>query len=167
MTVTAPPLTGRRRRIRITGLQAGIVLALVGVGLGAFFEVRPPDAYGVCMACHGRDLANSVVNSLFGSRLTVAPASLVFPLLTVVGVVIGAFVAAVVSSEFRWRKPSQPMRSFIYGVVVMNAALLAAACSIRLLLRTSAGDVLGLIGFMAMAAGVVLATVWLRRQALR
>jgi hypothetical protein len=97
----------------------------------------------------------------------VAPASLVFPLLTVVGVVIGAFVAAVVSGEFRWRRPSQPMRSFIYGVVVMNAALLAAACSIRLLLRTSAGDVLGLIGFMAMAAGVVLATVWLRRQALR
>jgi hypothetical protein len=49
----------------------------------------------------------------------------------------------------------------------MNFALLAAACSIRLLLRTSAGDVLGLIGFLAMAAGVLLATVWLRRRALR
>ncbi|MDP2623348.1 MAG: YeeE/YedE thiosulfate transporter family protein [Actinomycetota bacterium] len=167
MTVTAPPPTRRWRRIRVTGLQAGIVLALVGVGLGAFFEVRPPDAYGVCMACHGRDLANSVVNSLFGSRLTVAPAAMVFPLLTVVGVVIGAFIAAVVSREFRWRRPSQPMRSFTYGVVVMNAALLAAACSIRLLLRTAAGDVLGLIGFLAMGVGVVLATMWLRQRALR
>lgn len=166
MTVAAPPRT-RRTGLRVTGVQAGIVLALVGVGLGAFFEVRPPDAYGVCMACHGRDLANSVVNSVLGTRLTVAPASLVFPVLTVIGVLIGAFTAAVVSGEFRWRKPSRPARSFIYGVVVMNAALLAAACSIRLLLRTAAGDIVGLVGFLAMAAGVVLATVWLRRQALR
>jgi hypothetical protein len=165
MTVSAPERT--RRGIRVTGLQAGIVLALVGVGLGAFFQVRPPDAYGVCMACHGRDLVDSVANTLTGSRLTVAPASLVFPLLTVVGVVIGGFIAAVVSGEFRFRRPTRPRRSFAYGVLVMNFALLAAACSIRLLLRTSAGDVLGLIGFLAMAAGVLLATVWLRRRALR
>jgi hypothetical protein len=45
--------------------------------------------------------------------------------------------------------------------------LLAAACSIRLLLRTAAGDVLGLIGFLAMGVGVVLATMWLRQRALR
>ena len=165
MTVSAPERT--RRDIRVTGLQAGIVLALVGVGLGAFFQVRPPDAYGVCMACHGRDLVDSVANTLTGSRLTVAPASLVFPLLTVVGVVIGGFIAAVVSGEFRFRRPTRPLRNFAYGVLVMNFALLAAACSIRLLLRTSAGDVLGLIGFLAMAAGVLLATVWLRRRALR
>ena len=165
MTVSAPERT--RRGIRVTGLQAGIVLALVGVGLGAFFQVRPPDAYGVCMACHGRDLVDSVTNTLTGSRLTVAPASLVFPLLTVVGVVIGGFIAAVVSGEFRFRRPTRALRSFAYGVLVMNFALLAAACSIRLLLRTSAGDPLGLIGFLAMAAGVVLATVWLRRRALR
>lgn len=166
MTVSAPERT-RRRGIRITGLQAGIVLAIVGVGLGAFFEVRPPDAYGVCMACHGRDLVGSVANTLTGSRLTVAPASLVFPLLTVIGVIIGGFIAAVVSGEFRFRRPANPLRSFVYGLLVMNFALLAAACSIRLLLRTSAGDLLGLIGFLAMAAGIVLATVWLRRQALR
>jgi len=166
MSVSTPERT-RRRGIRITGLQAGIVLALVGVGLGAFFEVRPPDAYGICMACHGRDLVDSVANTVTGSNLTVAPASLVFPLLTVVGVLIGAFIAAIVSGEFRFRRPVRPLRSFVYGILVMNFALLAAACSIRLLLRTSAGDLLGLIGFLAMAAGVVLATVWLRRQALR
>ena len=164
---TATRERATRRGIRVTGLQAGIVLALVGVGLGSFFEVRPPDAYGVCMACHGRDLVASVANTLTGSQLTVAPASLVFPLLTVVGVIAGGFIAAVVSGEFRFRRPARPLRSFVHGVLVMNFALLAAACSIRLLLRTSAGDLLGLIGFLAMAAGVVLATVWLRRRALR
>ena len=92
---------------------------------------------------------------------------LVFPLLTVVGVWAGAWIAALTSGEFRWRRPRKPLKNFVYGMVVMNAALLAAGCSIRLLLRTSAGDLLGAAGFAAMAAGVVLATFWLRRRALR
>ena len=49
----------------------------------------------------------------------------------------------------------------------MNAGLLAAGCSTRLVLRASAGDALGLIGVAAMIPGIVLATLWLRRRALR
>jgi hypothetical protein len=55
----------------------------------------------------------------------------------------------------------------LLGVLVMNLALLAAGCSIRLLLRASAGDPLGLAGFAAMVVGVILATLWLRWRALR
>lgn len=157
----------KRRGLRITGLQAGVIMALAAVAAGAFFMVRPPDAYGICMSCHGRDLVNSLVNQQLGADLTVAPVSLVFPLLTTVGVIAGAFIAAMVSGEFRWRRPSKPLKSFVIGVVVMNMALLAAGCSIRLLLRTSAGDPLGLAGFAAMVGGVVLATYWLRWRALR
>ena len=160
-------LTNRRGRFRITGLQAGVVMAVAAVAAGAFFEVRPPDAYGICMACHGRDLVNFVANEITGSRLVVAPASLVFPLLTVVGVLIGAWVASALTGEFRFRKPSQPVRHFFYGVVVMNAGLLAAGCSTRLVLRASAGDQLGLIGVAAMIVGIVLATLGLRKRALR
>ncbi len=162
-----PGAVKQRRTTRVTGLQAGVILALVAVAAGAFFEVRPPEAYGICMACHGRDLINWSANRLAESRLTVAPASLVFPLLTVVGVLIGAWIAAVASGEFRWRRPRKPLKNFVYGMLVMNAALLAAGCSIRLLLRTSAGDMLGAAGFTAMAIGVVLATFWLRRRALQ
>ncbi len=142
-------------------------MALAAVAAGAFFAVRPPDAYGICMACHGRDLVNWVVNLRLGTRLPVAPVSLVFPLLTTVGVVIGAFVAAVVSGEFRWRMPSRPLRSILNGILVMNFALLAAGCSTRLLLRAAAGDWLGVAGFGAMIPGVVWATLRLRRRALR
>jgi hypothetical protein len=159
--------TRARRSIRITGLQAGVVFALAAVAAGAFFSVRPPDAYGICMACHGRDLVNSVVNSLTDARLTVAPVSLVFPLLTTVGVLVGALAGATSSGEFRWRRPRKGLKSFVYGILVMNFGLLAAGCSIRLLLRTSAGDLLGLAGFAAMVVGVILATYWLRWRALR
>jgi hypothetical protein len=158
----------RRRRLRITGLQAGVVMAIAAVSAGAFFEVRPPEAYGICMACHGRDLVNWIGHELTGNgRLIVAPASVVFPLLTVVGVLLGARLAAAIAGEFRFRRSSRPARHFLYGVVVMNAGLLAAGCSTRLVLRASAGDQLGLIGVAAMVVGIVLATLLLRRRALR
>lgn len=157
----------RRPRYRVTGLQAGIVMAVAAVAAGSFFEVRPPDAYGICMACHGRDLVDWIINDVTNSRLTVAPASLVFPLLTVVGVVIGGWFAARLSGEFRFRRPSKPATSFAHGFLVMTFGLLAAGCSTRLALRLGAGDPAGAMGFGAMVVGIVLATLWLRKKALR
>lgn len=166
--MTTPEVSTRRPRgLRITGLQAGVVMAIAAVFAGTLFEVRPPEAYGVCMACHGRDLTNWVVNELFGTSLTIAPVALVFPLLTTVGVVIGGWLGAVTSGEYRFRKPRKPGKNFLYGMLVMNFGLVAAGCSTRLALRTSAGDVLGAIGFGGMIVGVVLATLWMRRRALR
>ena len=123
----APP---RRRGLPVSGLQAGIIMGLAAVAAGSFFEVRPPEAYGVCMVCHGRDLVNSIANSVSGSDLTVAPVALVFPLLTTVGVLIGGWLGAITSGEFRFRPPKKPVRDFLYGMVVMNFGLLAAGCSI-------------------------------------
>jgi sugar phosphate permease len=55
----------------------------------------------------------------------------------------------------------------MYGLLVMNFALLAGGCSIRLLLRTAAGEALGMTGFAGMVAGVILGTFWLRWRATR
>ena len=161
------PARSHRTRMRVTATMTGIVGALLAVIAGSLFDVRPPDAYGLCMACHARDLVNWTVNAAAGTRLTVAPASLVFPVLTPVGVLLGALLAAWTSGEFRWQRPEHPLKTFLYGVAVMNCALLAGGCSIRLLLRTAAGEPLGVIGFGALAAGVILATQWLRWRAAR
>ena len=157
----------RRSGVRVSGIQAGVIMALAAVVAGSFFEVRPPEACGICMSCHGRDLVNWLSNDFFGTNLTVAQASVVFPVLTTIGVLAGAFIGAVTSREFRFRMPSKPAKSFWQGMLVMNLALLAGGCSTRLLLSTSAGDLLGLTGFGAMVVGVVLATFWLRSRALR
>ena len=156
-----------RWTIGVSGIQAGVVIALAAVAAGEFFEVRPPDAYGICMACHGRDLVDWLVNQWSSARWPVSQASLVFPLLTSVGVILGGLVAAMMSGELRWHRARKPLKSFAYGLLVMNFALLAAGCATRLLLRTSAGDPLGVAGFTAMVAGVILATWWLRWRALR
>jgi hypothetical protein len=145
----------------------GVVAGILAVIAGAFFEVRPPEAYGVCMACHGRDLVNWTINAIAGTQLTIAPASLVFPVLTTIGVFLGALLGARTSGEFRWLTPDSSLKTFLYGVLVMNFALLAGGCSIRLLLRTAAGEALGMAGFAGMVAGVVLGTFWLRWRAAR
>jgi len=161
------PARTLHRRPRITATTTGIVAALVAVIAGSVFDVRPPDAYGICMACHARDLVDWTANSVAGTRLTVATVSLVFPVLTPIGVLLGALLAAHANREFRWQRPEHPLKTFLYGVVVMNGALLAGGCSIRLLLRTATGETLGIIGFGALAAGVIVATQWLRWRAAR
>ena len=168
-TTASPTITVSKRAgsIRVTGVQMGIVAGVLAVTAGVFFEVRPPEAYGICMACHGRDLLNWTINMLAKTHLTVAPASLVFPVLTPLGVLLGALLGATTSGEFRWQSPDSSLKTFVYGVLVMNFALLAGGCSIRLLLRTAAGEALGLMGFGGMVTGVIFATLWLRWRATR
>lgn len=157
---------GRRHALgTLSATHAAILAALLTVAAGALFAVRPPEAYGVCMACHDRDLVGWALNRAMGAGITVAPASAVFPLLTGVGVVAGALLAARASGEFRWSRPEHPLRGFVYGVLVMNFALLAAGCSVRLLLRAAAGDLGGLAGVGGLAAGIVGATSWLSWRA--
>lgn len=163
----AGALPERGRAVRVTAVHTGIVAGILAVVAGTFFEVRPPEAYGVCMACHGRDLLNWTINAVAHTNLTVAPASVVVPVVTPIGVLLGALLAATTSGEFRWRTPESPLKAFVYGVLVMNLALLAGGCSIRLLLRASAGELLGVMGFGGMVAGVILGTRCLRWWASR
>jgi hypothetical protein len=169
-TATTPVMgTSAKRRWapRVTALQLGIVAGLSAVIAGALFEVRPPEAYGICMACHARDLVIWTTNRLAGTHWTVAPASLVFPVLTTVGVLVGALLGSTTSGEFRWQTPDHSLKTFLYGIGVMNSALLAGGCSIRLLLRSAAGETLGMMGFVGMVVGIVLGTFWLRWRATR
>ena len=166
--VSAPAvISNRAGASRITAAQMGGVAGLLAVVAGAVFDVRPPEAYGLCMACHARDLVNWTINDLAGTHLTVAPASVVFPVLTTLGVFLGALLGATSSGEFRWRSPESSLYTFIYGALVMNFALVAGGCAIRLLLRTAAGEALGMIGFAGLIAGVACGTMWLRWRATR
>ena len=162
MTIRTPT-----KALSVTAVPMGIAGGLLAVIAGAFFEVRPPEAYGLCMACHGRDLVNWTINLVAHTHLDVAPASLVFPVLTPIGVLLGALLAAKISGEFRWRKPESSLKAFMYGDLVMNFALLAGGCSIRLLLRTSAGELLGMFGFAGLVGGVILGTLSMRWWATR
>src|SRR5512136_1006669 len=82
------------------GLIIGILAALVQLLL---ISAGGPEAYGFCVACHTRDVVNVAVNDIAGTKLAVAAISqnAILPVMTVIGVLIGAFVSAKYFEEFK------------------------------------------------------------------
>jgi Sulphur transport len=145
----------------------GVVVAVLAVVVGEWLDVSPPAAYGLCSACHGRDLADWVVNHTEGKNLFVTAAGAGWPLLTVVGVVIGSFLASRRNSEFASINLGGNVRQFAFGAVVMGAALFVGGCPTRILIRTGYGDLAGLLALGGVAAGIVIATLSMRWVARR
>jgi hypothetical protein len=176
--MTAGTATGRRERVD-TDLGArmgrlarsvvfyGVVVAVLAGVAGQWLGVSPPAAYGVCSACHGRDLADWVVNHVEGKNLFVTASGASWPILTVVGLVAGAFAAARRNGEFGSINLGGNVRQFAYGAVVMGAALFVGGCPTRIIIRTGYGDVAAALALTGVAAGVVLATLSMRWMARR
>lgn len=154
-------------RMRPSAITYGIVAGLLAVVVQVFLSVKPPPAYGICMACHTRDMVNWVVNRLAGTHWDIAPVSVALPLLTTVGVFIGASLAARRNHEYRPIALGQRGRSFLYGIVVMNAAILGLGCPTRLLLLGAYGEALALFTIVAAAFGIFVGTELLRRGILQ
>ena len=139
---------------------------LAGVA-GQWLGVSPPAAYGICSACHGRDLSNWILNHSEGARLFVTAAGASWPLLTVVGLVLGSFLASIRNEEFASINLGGNVRQFAFGAVVMCAALLVGGCPTRIIIRTGYGDLAGVLALGGVATGVVIATLSLRWAARR
>jgi hypothetical protein len=151
------------RSVIVYGLVAAVGAAVVG----QWFGVSPPAAYGLCSACHGRDLADWVLNHTEGTKLFVTSAGSSWPLLTVIGIVAGSFLAARKHGEYGAINIGGNVRQFGFGFAVMCAALFVGGCPTRILIRTGYGDVGGALALVGVAAGVALATVSMRRVAQR
>jgi len=147
----------------VYGIAAAVLAALAGQWGG----VSPPAAYGLCSACHGRDLADWILNHTEGTKLFVTSAGASWPLLTVVGLVIGSYLAAKQNGEFGSINIGGNARQFALGAVVMCAALFVGGCPTRLIIRAGYGDLAGVLGLGGVAAGVVAATLTMRWVARR
>ncbi len=144
--------------IVVAGLITGALAAIVQL----FFNVYPPYAYGLCVACHARDLVNWLVNAGTGLNLSVAGVSVVAPVLTVIGLVLGAFIGSKQNREFRLKKTKNPLTMFILGFLVMISALILGACPLRTILRVAYGDIIAIIGFVGIVVGVLISVQLLK-----
>ena len=139
------------------GLLIGILAAFVQVLL---ISAGGPEAYGFCVACHTRDVVNDAVNSIAGTKLAVAAISqnAILPVMTVIGVLIGAFASAKFYTEFR--KKTGSVMSYLWyllgGLFFMIFALFMGGCPYRIGLRIGYGDVVAFIGLLAIIAGVLI-----------
>jgi len=156
-------MIARIRSLRATAVVYGVVAGLLAVGVQVFFSVQPPPAYGICMACHPRDMVSWFFNNFFGTNWEIAPVSVLFPLLTTVGVLIGAYIAARRNGEIRAISLGKNWQAFVYGLLVMNAAIVVLGCPTRLVLFSAYGEILAVLGVVGVAIGITIGTVLLER----
>jgi hypothetical protein len=124
-------------------------IAVLAVAASSFVITSPP-VYGFCVACHTRDLLTGTA-----------------PLLTGVGLLIGAYLGARQGGEVRPRRPERPVAHFWLGFLAMVASLVALGCTVRLLLRAAYGDSAAVLAVGGLAAGIALGTWILQRRARR
>jgi flagellar biosynthesis protein FliQ len=148
-------------------LVIGIVMGFLAAVLQAVFQLQPPVANGISFLGHPRDLLNWAVDNLTGANWPVTRAFLVYPPMTVIGVVIGSFIAAAKNNELKL-KPG-PVRkktmAVIFGFLVANFGLLWGACDMRTALLVSYGSVLAVVALIAVFAGVFLAARYMQYSA--
>lgn len=148
---------------RPRGLIAGALLGILAVAAsGLLAPAGAPPAYGICVACHGRDLL-----AVIGLRPWVGAPSTGGLVLTTVGIVLGAVLAAALNGELRRRRARQPLQSLVLGALTMCAALLALGCTTRLALRAAYGDVLAIWSLAGVALAIATVTrgmVWYTRR---
>jgi hypothetical protein len=146
-------------------MGVGAIMGLAAAAVQAYLKVQP-EANGISFIGHPADLLNWMTNKL-GTKFPVPEEFLVYPALTVVGVVIGSIVAASRNKELRLQPGPvrQKFAALIFGFLIANFGLLLGSCDIRAALLVSYGSVLGAIGLATIAAGILLAIFYSRLRA--
>ena len=156
--------------MKLTAAVAGAIVGFLAAAAQAFFHVFPPPVYGICIACHVRDMVNWIaahISPLYGLTSTGAliipggGVSYHIPLLTVVGVLAGATFAAGIYKEFRWKimrvQWQKPWAEFVWGMLVMISALLAGGCPTRTALKVAYMDITAMIVLAMIFMGAIVA----------
>ena len=160
---------------RLKAWQAGFIVGLSAALIQAVYNIMPktvegvkaysigPVAYGFCMFCHVRDFVNWFLKGSI-PWLKVAPISAVVPVLSVVGVLVGGSLTAIAAKDFSFRKTTNPVSSFIYGVLVVFFAAVLGACPWRLSLRVAYFGVVAFVGWIFLILGVLVATKFILKR---
>ncbi|RJO61847.1 MAG: cytochrome C [Dehalococcoidia bacterium] len=150
-------------RIFVIGIIMGLGAALVQ----AYFKVQPPEAYGISFIGHPNDLFAWLTNKFAGTNWPVRDVFVIYPALTVIGVLLGSIAAASRNKEFRIQ--TGPVRkgflAIIFGFLVVNLGLLWGSCPIRTALLVGYGNGMAVLALLSMAAGVMLAVTYIRFKA--
>ena len=134
-----------------------IVLAGVVVGVAALIltAMGNPKNMGFCIACFERDIAGAL------GLHSAAKVQYLRP--EIIGIVLGAMVAAVAFKEFKGRAGSAPATRFVLGVFVMIGALVFLGCPLRMVIRLGGGDLTAVAGLAGFLAGILVGIVFLKK----
>ena len=129
-------LSDSKKKLAIAGVVCGLIAACL-----AYFG--NPANMAFCIACFVRDTAGA---------LGMHQAEVVqYARPEIIGLVLGSFIIAVATKEYRSTAGSSPKIRFFLGIVIMIGSLIFLGCPLRMVIRMSAGDLnawVALIGFI-------------------
>ena len=134
--------------ILLTGVVVGIA-AMILTALGN------PKNMGFCIACFERDIAGAL------GLHSAAKVQYIRP--EIIGIVLGAAIAAIAAKEFRAKAGSSPACRFVLGIFVMIGALAFLGCPLRMVIRLGGGDLTAVAGLLGFLAGILVGVVFLKK----
>ena len=128
---------------------------LVGLAAVVLTLLGNPANMGFCIACFLRDIAGAT--GMHGAAVV----QYFRP--EIVGLVVGAFIMAVATKEFRAKAGSAPAVRFVMGAFVMIGALAFLGCPLRMVLRMAGGDLNAWVALLGFAGGIAIGVVCLNK----
>jgi YedE family putative selenium metabolism protein len=133
-------------------LAAGAVFGLLFALLQKFGN---PANMGVCVACFTRDTAGAL------KLHSVEKLSYIRP--EIVGFILGSFIIALFTKEFRSAGGSSPIVRFMLGMFMMIGALVFLGCPNRMGGRLAGGDWTAVSGIFGFIAGIFTGSMFLKK----
>jgi len=137
--------------------KAVIVAAGLGVGVLAVVLMLAgnPANMGFCIACFMRDVAGGLGFHQAAKVQYVRP--------EILGIVLGAFLSALATREFKALGGAGTLTRFVLGFTAMIGFLIFLGCPLRMVIRLAAGDLNALVGLVGLVAGVALGVFFISR----
>lgn len=129
--------------------------AIVGISAIILTFFGNPANMGFCIACFIRDTAGGLKMHSAGVVQYIRP--------EIIGLVLGAFLAALAGKEFSPRAGSAPASRFVLGFFMMIGALMFLGCPLRMMLRIGGGDLNAIVGLLGFIAGILVGIVFLNK----
>ena len=80
-----------------------------------------------------------------------------------IGLLIGALISAKQHKELKLREARDPISAFMLGFIVINFGLMIGFCPIRATVLTAYGSIIGLIGIVFIAIGILFGSEYVKR----
>ena len=131
----------------VSGLVLGLIAVVLAMG-------GNPGNMAFCIACFIRDIAGGLKLHQAGVVQYFRP--------EIAGLVVGSFLIAVASKEFKVTSGENPLQKFILGACTMIMALVFLGCPLRMVIRMSGGDLNAYVAFVGFVVGIICGAQFLK-----
>ncbi len=128
---------------------------IIGLIAAILMKLGNPGNMGFCIACFYRDIAGAL--GLHRAEIV----QYIRP--EIIGLILGAFIAAIINGDFKSRGGSSPIIRFTLAVFLMFGSLVFLGCPLRMILRLANGDLNAIVGLLGYILGIYIGIQFLKK----